>query len=210
MEPTNEKSQRSWLDETGLTMRDAGILSLIFFVLALLLLLDPWGHPDPLPAAARPLPEQVDPAPVRKISDALRYEGDRCSDCHEAGEAPEEDPVGEETEEHDITLEHGRNTRCFNCHHPTERDFFINYDGSTIPYEDVVLLCAKCHGPHYRDWRMGAHGRRNGYWNPKLGPQRTLVCIECHDPHSPHFKPLKPAPGPQVLHGGEKGGSAHE
>jgi hypothetical protein len=96
-----------------------------------------------------------------------------------------------------IKLDHGNNRFCLNCHHPTNRNAFVDYDGSEIAEADVVLLCAKCHGPIYRDWQAGAHGRRNGYWKTSLGPQTRLRCIQCHDPHQPAFRPLKPLPAPR-------------
>ncbi len=96
-----------------------------------------------------------------------------------------------------IKLAHGNNRFCLNCHHQTNRNVFVDYDGSEIAEADVVLLCAKCHGPVYRDWQAGAHGRRNGYWKTSLGPQTRLRCIQCHDPHQPAFRPLKPLPAPR-------------
>lgn len=97
-------------------------------------------------------------------------------------------------EHQDIRLEHGNNRFCLNCHHPTNRNAFVDYDGSQIPQGEVVRLCAKCHGTIYRDWLAGVHGRRNGYWDTRRGPQTQLRCIQCHDPHRPAFAPMKPMP----------------
>ena len=58
-----------------------------------------------------------------------------------------------------VVPDHGNNRFCLNCHHPTNRKAFVDYDGSEIAEADVVLLCAKCHGPTYRDWQAGVHGR---------------------------------------------------
>ena len=116
----------------------------------------------------------------------------------------------EMTEHMDIVLDHGNNRFCLNCHHETNRNAFADYDGSVIPETDVVLLCAKCHGPTYQDWKAGVHGRSNGYWDTTKGPQTRLRCIQCHDPHSPAFPGMKPdaaptypkrAAGKQVIHG---------
>jgi hypothetical protein len=96
-------------------------------------------------------------------------------------------------------LEHGINTRCFNCHHRTQRDCFVDDFGLAISWDQPQLLCAKCHGPVYRDWQHGAHGRVNGYWDTGRGLRRRLRCIECHDPHRPPFAAMRPAPGPQTL-----------
>ena len=62
--------------------------------------------------------------------------------------------------------------------------------------DDVTLLCAKCHGPKYRDWKAGVHGRQNGYWDATKGPKEKLRCIQCHDPHKPAFPPIKPLAPP--------------
>jgi formate-dependent nitrite reductase cytochrome c552 subunit len=91
-----------------------------------------------------------------------------------------------------IRLEHGDNRFCLNCHNPTNRNAFVDYDGAEIAEADVALVCAKCHGPTYRDWKAGAHGRRNGFWGTRQGPQTRLQCIQCHDPHRPRFQPMKP------------------
>jgi hypothetical protein len=70
----------------------------------------------------------------------------------------------------------------------------VDYDGSEIAQADVVLLCAKCHGTTYRDWKAGVHGRANGFWNADLGDKTKLRCIQCHDPHHPKFQAMKPLP----------------
>ncbi len=93
-----------------------------------------------------------------------------------------------------IQLQHGNNRFCLNCHHPTNRNAFVDYDGSEIAEAEVVQLCAKCHGTVYRDWVAGVHGRENGYWKVGLGLKKKLRCIQCHDPHAPSFKALKPLP----------------
>ena len=77
----------------------------------------------------------------------------------------------------DMVFTHGLNLRCLNCHHADHPDAFTGYDGSTIPKEDPVLLCRKCHGVTYRDWNAGIHGRINGFWTAKLGPEKILRVI---------------------------------
>jgi hypothetical protein len=95
-------------------------------------------------------------------------------------------------EHQDVKLEHGNNRFCLNCHHATNRNAFVDYDGAEIAQADVVLLCAKCHGTTYRDWKAGVHGRVNGFWKSDLGPKTKLRCIQCHDPHHPAFQPMAP------------------
>src|SRR5436190_5125 len=57
-----------------------------------------------------------------------------------------------------------------------------------------------CHGPTYRDWEIGIHGRKSGYWDKRLGAAVRQDCTSCHDPHSPAFPSLTPGPGPNPLH----------
>jgi hypothetical protein len=122
-------------------------------------------------------------------------------DCHSLF------PPREETPEHllqhgHIVLDHGINDRCRNCHDPNDRNKLILHGGQVIGYSEVVRLCSKCHGPTYRDWQKGVHGRANGYWDTSRGPRHRLKCIQCHDPHAPYspaMDPLKPLPGPDTL-----------
>lgn len=118
-----------------------------------------------------------------------------CMECHRSLEAKWhlKKPLMEHRE---IELKHGNNRFCLNCHHPENRNAFVDYDGAQIAQKDVALLCAKCHGPQHRDWQAGAHGRRNGYWDVSRGESERLDCINCHDPHDPGFKPMAPLPGP--------------
>lgn len=60
-------------------------------------------------------------------------------------------------------------------------------------------LCGSCHGPTYRDWDAGVHGRTSGNWDPKSKTCQRQPCVACHNPHNPHFEPQKSAPGPHSL-----------
>jgi hypothetical protein len=161
-----------------------------------------------LPVVARPMPSQppvgapgdphLNKTPVRQtvgldlVKMGWSY---NCNECHQMIKPRwrYDRPMAEHQE---IRLDHGNNRFCLNCHHPSDRTAFADYDGSEIAEKDVVLLCAKCHGTIYRDWQAGVHGRANGYWDATRGPQTRLKCIQCHDPHSPQFKPLKPLSPP--------------
>ncbi|MCB9558295.1 MAG: hypothetical protein H6707_19415 [Deltaproteobacteria bacterium] len=117
-----------------------------------------------------------------------------CTECHETTEKPNT-TRRELTEEHEsIKLEHGPRKWCFSCHNPTDRDKLRLADGELIPFTVSYRLCGQCHGPKLREWRVGIHGKRTGYWN---GKKRYLLCAHCHNPHSPHFKPIKPLPPPR-------------
>ena len=122
----------------------------------------------------------------------------RCSECHRII-ASRGDTQRSPTQHLEIVLEHGINTSCVNCHHPTNRDVFVDDFGNEIPWDQPQLVCAKCHGPVYRDWQNGSHGRTNGYWDTRQGTQTRRRCIECHDPHRPPFPVMHPAAPPNTL-----------
>jgi hypothetical protein len=133
-------------------------------------------------------------------------------DCHMLFPAMDEPP--ERLQQHtDIVLDHGINDRCRNCHDTVNRDRLVLQSGESIPFSEVVELCAKCHGPTYRDWQRGMHGRTNGFWNVVMGDAWRLNCIECHDPHNPRFPamdPLIPLPPPNTLRMGRRRGHSSD
>ncbi len=106
-------------------------------------------------------------------------------------------------EEHsDIVMGHGghnRNNNCFNCHNETNLVLLQTRDGREVKFDYSPPLCGSCHGPTYRDWEAGAHGRTSGYWDRNLGPADRKQCVSCHNPHKPPFPPRPPAPGPHPL-----------
>jgi len=134
------------------------------------------------PVPLRPLPKTITP----------------CRACH----GPEKDfPVNFKRREDllvhtNIRLNHGGiRLWCLDCHHPDDRNYLLPLsDGKKIAFEQSYLLCGKCHGTIYRDWRYGIHGKRTGFWN---GAKNYYLCVSCHDPHNPRFKPLVPMPAPK-------------
>jgi hypothetical protein len=175
---------------------------LVLFAGAGVLALNPVPFESPV-VSATPVPAWVtDSAPVRQPKLVPEYRVGvftyQCSDCHRIIPSPQE-TLRSLTQHTEITLRHGLNTRCFNCHHRTQRDAFVDDWGEPIPWNQPQLVCAKCHGPVYRDWQAGSHGRINGFWDTTRGPQTRRKCIECHDPHAPPFPPMRPAPGPNTL-----------
>jgi hypothetical protein len=70
---------------------------------------------------------------------------------------------------------------------------------------DSTPLCGSCHGPTYRDWEAGAHGRTGGQWNPQSAGFTRQICVDCHNPHSPKIPGRKPLPPPHLLHPPEFG-----
>lgn len=150
--------------------------------------------PTDQPAVGLAADTHLDKTPVRKTKglDLIKMGWTyNCMECHKLLPArwSYDRPMAEHQ---DVHLEHGNNRFCLNCHHATNRNVFADYDGSEIAQSDVVLLCAKCHGTTYRDWKAGVHGRSNGFWKADLGNKTKLRCIQCHDPHSPKFPSITP------------------
>jgi len=141
-----------------------------------------------------------DRTPVRGEVEPLRFKRTgfeyTCNECHKDINTLQKyyKPAGEHR---NIRLNHGLNVNCLNCHHQKDRNSYAAYGNDKIPSEDSYQVCMKCHGPIFRDWEAGIHGRVNGYWAAEMGPQKKLDCTQCHDPHSPAFKPLVPMPKPE-------------
>ena len=142
---------------------------------------------------------------IRTKADISNFD---CYVCHEKGKPP---PLRFDAqhnliipEEHkDIVMAHGthnRNNNCFNCHDEQNLELLQARDGRQIKLAESAPLCGSCHGPTYRDWEAGAHGRTGGYWDRSLGPMKREICVDCHNPHHPKIPPRKPAPGPHPLH----------
>lgn len=107
-----------------------------------------------------------------------------------------------------LDLQHGRGAIwCLDCHHAEKRNKFVDNFGDTIEFDQPQKLCGKCHGPVYRDWREGIHGKRIGEW-ASTGKKRWFVCTECHNPHDVQqgsrnsgFVRIAPEPAPLLPKG---------
>ncbi len=185
----------------------AALIPLTFFGVAALLAAHPWTFKPPY-AQAGPFPGWA-AEPTTAYHPNLRpiaHFANRtypCSACHSKFRSDTTTRPALYIHRR-IVLQHGMNNRCLNCHHPTNRDALVDDFGREIPYDQPQLVCGKCHGEVYRDWLNGAHGRTNGYWDPRAGPRERRVCDECHDPHHPKFPPQHPAPPPHTLRMGEQ------
>ena len=118
-----------------------------------------------------------------------------CSNCHASMEVNRKKRVL--TEEHtDIKLHHAETMRwCLDCHDAKNRDKLRLYNGDLINFTESYRLCGECHGPQYKDWKAGIHGKRVGYFAGS-GKRIYYLCANCHNPHDPKFKPLKSEPPP--------------
>lgn len=189
------------------------ILAVVFAGLAVAFLSDSWGYPAP--RAPIPLVDRsfLDTATVRRsYADLVRAKEDLsdfdCYACHEKGHPPQlrydaNQKLIVPPEHADVVMghgSHGRNDNCFNCHNESNLTVLQPRDGRELKFENSTQLCGSCHGPTYRDWESGAHGRINGYWDTKLGAAVKKDCVNCHNPHSPRFPGRQPAPAPHPLH----------
>ncbi len=175
--------------------------------------LDKWGHPAPVATNAPAPPEATNTATVRlSAAEQFRTEADTsgfaCYTCHDAKKQllVKTNANGSIllSEPHkDIVMKHGQNNRnehCFICHDPKNLELLRVSDGHTFKLTEGNLLCASCHGPSYRDWEAGVHGRTSGFWDRSKGPSVRADCTSCHDPHSPAFPAMKAAPRPNRMH----------
>ncbi|MDB6038945.1 MAG: hypothetical protein JWM99_2786 [Verrucomicrobiales bacterium] len=176
-------------------------------------LLNLWGRPATRISIPLAAPEFTNTATVRmSAADLVRTEGDTsgfsCYTCHDA---KKQLLVNLDTngavilaEPHkEIVMKHGRNNRnehCFICHDSKNLESLRVNEGQSFKFTESSRLCGSCHGPNYRDWEIGVHGRTAGFWDRKRGPIVRSDCTSCHDPHAPAFPPMKPGPGPHRLH----------
>ena len=184
--------------------RGIGLFSVILIAGLGLIGCKPAAVTAPESLYAREVPGEVfDATPVRgALKPLIHHRGSfeyKCSECHKDFSSPPRQNA--EIPEHaDINerFDHGLNTFCVNCHNPVDRNTYVAHDGSAIPSTEPALLCSKCHGPTYREWQVGIHGRSNGGWERDNPERKKLLCIQCHDPHQPKFAPMKPEP-PTIL-----------
>ncbi len=196
--------------KTGVTL---ALLCGAFSVLALAFLSDSGGTHLVRPAIPLVDTNFLDTSTTRlSYADLVRTGADLsdfdCYACHDKKKPP---PLRLDTngviivaKEHpDIVMghgRHGRNNNCFNCHNETNLVLLQPRDGRELTFSDSPQLCGSCHGPTYRDWEAGAHGRTSGYWDPaRVNDRQRKACVNCHNPHSTRFPSRKPAPGPHPL-----------
>ncbi|MFG0331313.1 MAG: hypothetical protein ACF8PN_15610 [Phycisphaerales bacterium] len=139
-----------------------------------------------------------------------------CSTCHTIKASDPTNATKADLDEfhQGLTIAHG-GLSCLSCHNADDYDTLRLADGRSVPYPEVMTMCAQCHGPQMRDYRHGAHGGMSGYWDLSRGPRVRNNCIDCHDPHAPAFPEMYPTfkpidrfltpTGPEVeeIHGDE-------
>ena len=189
-----------------------GGLALGFAALAALFVAEIWGRPPArheIPAVKK---EFLEHTPWRQsYADLVAAKEDLSDyDCYACHEKNKPRPLKFDAnhrivipKEHaNIAMGHGshdRNNLCYNCHHEQNLLTLQVRDGRELKFEQSTLLCGSCHGPTFRDWDAGAHGRTNGFWDTTKGAPQRLACVNCHDPHTPKIPTREPAPGPHTL-----------
>lgn len=189
-----------------------GGLAVLFFGLAVLFLFNLWGRTGPRPAIAPVDLRFLDTSPWRRTyADLVKAREDLsdydCYACHDKAKPPVlRFDAGHRLlvpQEHaNIVMGHGshdRNNLCYNCHNEPNLATLQVRDGRELGFDNIPPLCGSCHGPTYRDWEAGAHGRTGGYWDRSKGAAVRLSCANCHNPHSPRIPVREPAPGPHAL-----------
>jgi hypothetical protein len=118
-----------------------------------------------------------------------------CTDCHAYFPPnPKRRTLVEFHDDISAIFDHDSENRwCLDCHDLNNRDSLRLASGKLLDFKESYKLCGQCHGEKYRDWKVGVHGKRTGFWN---GKKEYLLCVSCHNPHSPRFKPLTPEPPP--------------
>ncbi len=122
-----------------------------------------------------------------------------CATCHSTKAPNAAARLGEPLRDFHQKLagQHG-SLSCLSCHDATDGYASLRLaDGQRLPYQEVMKLCAQCHGPQYRDYLNGAHGGMIGHWDLTQGGRVRNNCIHCHDPHAPKYPTVTPAPGPR-------------
>jgi len=197
------------------------ILTLVFLMLTVSFSRRNWMEPRPLKAITPVDPALVKPTTFRtSYVQLIRMQADLsdfdCYGCHETKKPPtlrfdSSNNLVIPKEHSDIVMahgQHGRNNNCFNCHDEQNLLLLQTRDGRQLKLENCPPLCGSCHGPTYRDWEAGAHGRTGGYWEKKAGEMTRQICVDCHNPHSPRIPALAPLPPPHPLHGADRAAAA--
>ena len=116
-----------------------------------------------------------------------------CAACHATRRPNLANKLPSDLNEFHTSLElvHG-NIACMSCHNQNDYDSLKLADGSRVEFQNVMTLCAQCHGQQAREFDLGIHGGMTGYWDLSRGGQQKNNCVDCHHPHKPAFPKMKP------------------
>lgn len=189
-------------------------LATVFIALAGSFYLNLWGSSQPLQSIPLVAPELLKPDTFRQsYAELIRLKADisnfECNGCHDPGKPGKLEfdanhkIVVPGVHEDTVVMGHGshdRNNLCFNCHDEQNYELLQTRDGRQLKLYASAPLCGSCHGPTYRDWEAGVHGRTGGYWDEAIGIRTRQICVDCHNPHHPKIPGRKPLPPPHLLH----------
>lgn len=174
-------------------------ISGVLVLMTLSFVFDIWG--DKRTVREQPLVEKVfysvDPVRTPFAKAEMTQAGFKfnCNECHQNMEPPL--TMRKLIAEHqDIVLQHEEAMTCYTCHSRKSREDLIDIYGTKVPFEESHNICRRCHGPRFRDWKRGIHGRPLGYWDKIKGESTNITCVYCHNPHAPQFQLMKPSPPP--------------
>jgi hypothetical protein len=190
-----------------------GVLAASFLSLTAAFCLNLWGgrtprQDIPLVDPALLKPDTFRQSYAQRIAAKEDLSDFDCYACHDKGKPP---PIRYDANhniivpaEHAETIvmghgSHDRNNLCFNCHDEHNLELLQTRDGRQLKLYESAPLCGSCHGPTYRDWEAGVHGRTGGYWDEALGKRTRQICVDCHNPHKPKIPGRKPLPPPHAL-----------
>jgi cytochrome c553 len=121
-----------------------------------------------------------------------------CSSCHATTKPNIETHSSAELDQFHQGLKYAHgNLACLSCHNAKNYDTLQLATGKPVEFENVMTLCAQCHGTAMRDYERGSHGGMNGYWDLTKGPRTRNNCVNCHDPHSPKYPQAMPVFAPR-------------
>lgn len=122
--------------------------------------------------------------------------GVSCRTCHgSAGQGAMLKPDAPKDFHRGLKVTHGEQS-CNSCH-DQDRSRLHLADGQKLEFDQVVKLCAQCHGVQYRDYQKGSHGGMTGHWDLRRGGRQRNSCVDCHSPHQPAYEKVWPAHPPK-------------
>ena len=117
----------------------------------------------------------------------------QCTNCHSKNLSDLKAVNSDAKKAHwDIKIQHAESStmKCTTCHTENNMDKLHSLTGNEIDFDHSYKVCAQCHSTQFKDWKLGAHGKRIGGWAP---PRVSNTCVNCHNPHKPGFESRHPA-----------------
>ena len=154
------------------------------------------------PTIIRPVEklESIETGQVNHRGETIRV---ACATCHDSNNRHPVDVGTAATKVEDLKqfhlgmqFSHG-NLACQSCHQAGDPLNLHLATGEKLPMTDAIQLCSQCHGPQRTSYNHGAHGGKNGHFDPRFGPVERNKCVDCHDPHGPQIPKVLPVLPPR-------------